>query len=135
MLWTEEGHRLSWRMMLRSKNGSINIWVVDKACGERTRYNYNEILSNKQRRSFKTKPDLMWQLAQRIKKKEAEKGIDVAVYFDSKISVNRGEYYPFIDPLVDLASEEWYPFKHHDWILPSPQNYHKKTTPIQEQLP
>jgi vitamin K-dependent gamma-carboxylase len=123
VLWTEEGHRLSWRMMLRSKQGSVKIWVVDKACGERSRYDYNELLSNKQRSAFKTKPDLLWQLAKRIKKVEAEKGIDVAVYFDSKVSVNGGVYHPFIDPMVDLASQEWKPFTHHSWILPSPENY------------
>lgn len=123
VLWTEEGHRLSWRMMLRSKQGSLGVWVVDKTSGERSRYNYTEILSNKQRSAVKTKPDLLWQLAKRIKKVEAEKGIDVAVFLDSKISVNGGEYHPFIDPFVDLASEDWKPFTHHDWILPSPENY------------
>ncbi|NCT18987.1 MAG: HTTM domain-containing protein, partial [Flavobacteriia bacterium] len=30
VLWTEEGHRLSWRMMLRSKSGSARVHVVDK---------------------------------------------------------------------------------------------------------
>jgi hypothetical protein len=126
VLWTEEGHRLSWRMMLRSKNGSVTIWVVDKECGERNRYNYNELLKNKQKYSFKTKPDLIWQLAQRIKKIEADKGIDVAVYVDAKVRVNGGVFHQFIDPEVDLAAVKWQHFKHHEWILPSPADYHKK---------
>lgn len=129
VLWTEEGHRLSWRMMLRSKQGSATVWVVDKACGDRSRYNYNELLTNKQRSAFKSKPDLIWQLAQQIKKVEAEKGIDVAVYFDSNVRVNGGLYYQFIDPEVDLASEKWQPLSHHDWILPAPENYKEKTDP------
>ena len=126
VLWTEEGHRLSWRMMLRSKKGIVTIWVLDKQRGERYRYNYNQLLKNKQKYSFKTKPDLMWQLAQRIKNIEAEKGIDVAVYVDAKVKVNGGVFYPFIDPTVDLASAKWQHFKHHEWILPSPADYHKK---------
>lgn len=31
VLWTEEGHRLSWRMMLRSRQGAVRFRVVDKA--------------------------------------------------------------------------------------------------------
>ncbi len=128
VLWTEEGHRLSWRMMLRSKSGILAVWVEDKETGKRIQYPYNKLIANKQRRSVKTKPDLLWQLAQHIKKAEAEEGRDVAVFMDVRVKVNNGEYHPFIDPDVDLASEKWYPFKHHDWILPSPEDYHKKTT-------
>jgi vitamin K-dependent gamma-carboxylase len=126
VLWTEEGHRLSWRMMLRSKSGRVAIWVVDKECGERYRYNYNELLKNGQKHSFKTKPDLIWQLAQRIKNIEAEKGVDVAVYVDAKVSVNGGVFHQFTNPEVDLAAMKWQHFKHHEWILPSPGDYHKK---------
>ncbi len=128
VLWTEEGHRLSWRMMLRSKSGILAVWVEDKDTGKRIQYPYNKLIANKQRRSVKTKPDLLWQLAQHIKKAEAEEGRDVAVFMDVRVKVNNGEYHPFIDPDVDLASEKWYPFKHHDWILTSPEDYHKKTT-------
>ena len=127
VLWTEEGHRTSWRMMLRSKTGSATVWVVNKANGKRTRYNHNELLSNKQRSSFKTKPDLLWQLAQKIKKREAKEGRNVEVYMDVKVKVNEGEYYQFINPEIDLADEKWHPFKHHDWILPAPEDYNKKT--------
>jgi hypothetical protein len=126
VLWTEEGHRLSWRMMLRSKTGALTIWVVDKVTGERSRYNYNELVTSKQRRSVNTKPDLLWQLAQHIKKKEAKEGRNVAVYLEAAVQVNGGEYFPFIDPEVDIANEPWHHFKHHDWILPAPKNYHTK---------
>lgn len=126
VLWTEEGHRLSWRMMLRTKTGNLTIWVVDKETKQRTRYNYNELVTAKQRRSVNTKPDLLWQLAQRIKQKEAKEGREVAVYMDAMVQVNGGEYFPFIDPEVDLANEVWYHFKHQEWILPSPENYHQK---------
>ena len=126
VLWTEEGHRLSWRMMLRSKRGNVTIWAVNKESGERYRYNYNALLKNKQKHSFKTKPDLIWQLAQRIKKIEADKGIDAAVYVDAKVRVNGGVFHQFTNPEVDLAAVKWHPFKHHEWILPSPADYHKK---------
>jgi len=126
VLWTEEGHRLSWRMMLRSKSAKVNYWIVDKETGERTFYNYFPMLSKKQRRSIRTHPDMIWQLAQRIKKIEGKKGKDVAVYVTVDVKVNKGVYHPFIDPEVDLASEKWHHFKHHDWILPSPEDYGEK---------
>ena len=132
VLWTEEGHRLSWRMMLRSRSGHLIYWVEDKATGERNNYPYQPMLSKKQRRSVKSKPDFIWQMAHRIKKLEAEKGNDIAIYVNCKVKINDGSYYDFIDPDVDLAAEEWHHFKHHDWILPSPESYKKKTPKLED---
>ncbi len=126
VLWTEEGHRLSWRMMLRSKSGSLTVWVENKATGERTSYKYRKKLSRKQSRNLLTHPDFMWQFAQYIKAEEQKKGNDVAVFMNSKVSVNGGPYFRFIEPKVDLASISWDHFRHHDWILKSPEDYHQK---------
>ena len=123
VLWTEEGHRLSWRMMLRSKAGSLSVWVKDKDSTERRRYNYNQLLSKKQQRSVKSKPDMLWQLAQRIEETEAKKGRNVEVYMDVQIKVNTGTYHRLIDKNVDLAAEPWHHFKHHDWILSSSEGF------------
>lgn len=125
VLWTEEGHRLSWRMMLRAKGGTLNVYVKDKATGEKERYNYWEILGEKQKASVKTKPDIMWQLAQKIKKIEAEKGRDVSVFLEAMVSINHGPYHAFTDPEIDIAAEKWHPFKHSEWVLPSPEDYSK----------
>jgi len=126
VLWTEEAHRLSWRMMLRSKRGLLTVWIEDKSTGERERYGYSSLLSAKQNRNVRTKPDLLWQLAQRIKKIEAEKGRDVAVFMDVQVKINDGEFHRLIDLETDLAAQKWHHFKHHEWILPSPDDYHKK---------
>ena len=126
VLWNEEGHRLSWRMMLRSKGGSLSFYVVDKATQERKRYNHNELLSKKQRRSVKTKPDMIWQLAQRIHEAEVKEGRDVEVYADVSVQINGGMYHPLIDPKVDLAGTKWNHFTHNDWILPQPEAYHRE---------
>lgn len=123
VLWTEEGHRLSWRMMLRTRSGQLVFWVKDKSTGEKKIYPYRQLVSSKQINSLKTKPDFMWQMAQRIKKMEAAQGRDVGVYVTSNIKINEGGYYPFIDPEVDLAAVKWKPFKHHEWILPPPENF------------
>ena len=119
VLWTEEGHRLSWRMMLRGKGGRVTFKVVEKGTSDTIFVDKKAYLSRKQLRALPTKPDLIWQFAQRMEKEYAEKGKEVEVYAEGKISVNGGPYKPLIDPKVDLAAEKWQHFKHHDWILPS----------------
>ena len=120
VLWTEEGHRLSWRMMLRSKSGIIKFKVVDKKNPQDTIViKTKEYLSAKQLRAMPSKPDLIWQFAQRLEKEYEEKDQEVEIYVDSKLSVNGRPYKLFIDPSVDLASVKWDQFKHAPWILPS----------------
>ena len=127
VLWNEEGHRLSWRMMLRSKSARLSVYTVNNKTAERKSYRYRDLLTKKQARSIKAKPDLIWQLAQRIKKIEAAKGNDVGVFVKCKVSINGGAYFPFIDPEVDLTTVPWKHFSHNEWILPSPEEYHPKT--------
>ncbi len=119
VLWTEEGHRLSWRMMLRGKSGRVVFKVVEKGTSDTIYVNNEDYLSTKQRRAITSKPDMIWQFAQRLEAEYAEKGKQVEVYADGKISVNGKPYKTLIDPGVDLAAEKWQHFKHHDWILPS----------------
>lgn len=119
VLWTEEGHRLSWRMMLRSKSGRLVLTGEDQETGERFIINYKNYLSKKQARRITTKPDMIWQLAQYIKKKYASQGQDIAIYANSRIKVNGRRYKVFLDATVDLGSVSWQHNKHHDWILPS----------------
>jgi hypothetical protein len=120
VLWTEEGHRLSWRMMLRGRSGKINFNVIDKETKASTFVNLDKYLSRKQRNRIAAHPDFIWQFAQRIKKEYAEKGEEVSVFVvNSKVSINGKPYRAFIDPKVDLANEEWNHFGHHEWILPS----------------
>lgn len=125
VFWTEEGHRLSWRMMLRARSSYMMIYVEDKNTCEREMYPYHEILSEKQINGVSGHPDMMWQLAQKIREIEAEDGKDVAVFIKSFVSLNRSPYYPFTDGSVDLASIPWSHVKHSEWILPSPKDLHK----------
>lgn len=119
VLWTEEGHRLSWRMMLRSRSGTIRYRVVNKKTDKVTFIDLGDYLTKKQRRRVACYPDFAWQFAQHLKKDYANKGEDVQVFVTNKVKINQGEYYEFIDPKVDLASVPWKHFAHNDWILPS----------------
>ncbi|WP_178987054.1 HTTM domain-containing protein [Winogradskyella schleiferi] len=119
VLWTEEGHRLSWRMMLRSKSGRTTYNVVNAETNEAIPIKLSDYLTKKQQRSASTKPDVIWQFSQHLKKDFAKKGIPVKVFVKSYVSVNGKPSKQLIDPKVDLANEEWHHFRHHDWILPS----------------
>ena len=120
VLWTEEGHRMSWRMMLRTRRGNLQFRVVDKVTGAGELVSLQKWLTPKQRRKVQAYPDFAWQFAQRLKSHYSEKGQDVAVYVLGNVGVNRRDFHPFIDPNTDLAAEPWDPFRHHSWILPSP---------------
>ena len=115
VLWTEEGHRLSWRMMLRERNGYITIQIKDLKTGSVSIYNYRKNLTNKQAQNLATKPDFIWQYCQLIK--EEYKGKPIAIYIDCKNSINKKEYKSLIDPNYDMAKAEWNYFAHNEWIL------------------
>jgi len=117
VLWTEEGHRLSWRMMLRSRAGDTDFRVVDKKNGNQLYYGVSQILTHKQNSTMETHPDMIWQMAQRIHDHYEKEGVDVAVYADTYASVNNGKFLRLIDQNADLAAAEWDHFSHCDWIL------------------
>lgn len=119
VLWTEEGHRLSWRMMLRSKRGNTTYAVIDANTNKPIPIKLRDYLTRKQQRGTSTKPDVIWQFAQHLKQDFAAKGIQIKVFVDAYVSVNGKPSKRLIDPKVDIANEEWFHFKHQDWILPS----------------
>lgn len=119
VLWTEEGHRLSWRMMLRSKGGNSVFKVVEKGSTDTIYVQAEDYLTRKQLGAISSKPDMIWQFAQRLKKEYNKEGKEVQVFVDASVRVNGRPPRRFIDPKVDLANEKWQHFKHHDWILPS----------------
>lgn len=116
VLWTEEGHRLSWRMMLRERSGNISFKIINHKTKHEFYHNYMEDLTSKQSAQLPTKPDFIWQYCQKIKEKY--KGENISIYIDCENSINRKPLKKFIDPNVDFAKAEWNYFSHNDWILP-----------------
>ncbi|WP_127137161.1 HTTM domain-containing protein [Flagellimonas oceanensis] len=121
VLWTEEGHRLSWRMMLRSRGGRITFKAVNIQTKDTTNINLNDYLTKKQQRRVACYPDFIWQFAHHLKKEYAKDGKDIQVFVENKVKINQRPYQQFIDPKVDLANVPWKHFAHNDWILPSPK--------------
>lgn len=117
VLLTEEGHRMSWRMMLRTKKGEIQYKVLNKKTGALYFINPSDSLTVKQANALATKPDFIWQFAQRIKKNLQEKGEDVSVFAIGSVSTNNKPYVTLINPDADLASEKWQFFWHNSWLI------------------
>ena len=131
VFWTEEGHRLSWRMMLRNKAGEIEVFVAKpdpKNKGKflkREKIKLDDYLTYKQISKLAISPDMMWQFARFVKHDYAEKGIkDVKVFVDAKVSVNGSEYYQFTNPNYNLGVTTWSYFGHQKWIENQPKELH-----------
>ena len=120
VLWTEEGHRLSWRMMLRSRTGKIQFKVVNNKNDASHIVKLDQYLTKKQMRKIAAYPDFIWQFAQILKQEYAANGENISVYaLNSKVSINGRPYNAFINSKMDLAHEKWDHFGHHEWIYPS----------------
>ncbi|CAM3913938.1 MULTISPECIES: HTTM domain-containing protein [Flavobacterium] len=114
VLWTEEGHRLSWRMMLRERSGYISFKIIDNSTNKSSYHDYHSDLSEKQSRQIATKPDFIWQYCQKIKNKHKDQ--DISIYITCKNAINRKEYKTLIDPDYDMAKAKWNYFTHNEWI-------------------
>lgn len=132
VLWTEEGHRLSWRMMLRSKSGHTSYQVIDAKSNLQIPFNLDDYLTKNQQRTASTKPDVIWQFAQHLKKDFAKKGIEVKVFVNAHVRVNNNKLQRLIDPEVDLANVDWEPLKHSEWLLPFNQEDEIKERDMKE---
>ena len=124
VIWTEEGHRLSWRMMLRQKTGTLTYKVIDKKTGKDLYYTLTDDFTPMQIKYLPGRADMIWQAAQIIKENYVQKGTDVAVYTISTVSLNRHAPKTFIDPETDLGNAKWNYFGHNDWVLLYDDYYH-----------
>jgi len=57
--WNEDGHRFSWLMKLRSKQGTASVVVISEN-GQRVVVDPADHLNRKQTRTMACIPDLLW---------------------------------------------------------------------------
>jgi hypothetical protein len=116
--WTEEGHRMAWQMMLRTKSGSIYFRVIDPATGQEQLVSPYDYLTSDQAQALATHPDLIWQFVQVLKAEYALPGRPPRIYAVSSVSLNGRPEQPLVDGRVDLAQVAWHPFQHAQWLVP-----------------
>ena len=119
VLWHEQGMRFSWRVMLREKSGALDYRVVD-ATGRTVFVSPHRYLTMQQYREMAAQPDMILQLAHRIRDDYDARGVGpVQVYADSVVSLNARAARRMIDPEVDLARVAD-GTRRATWILPPP---------------
>ena len=118
-LWTEEGFRFSWKVMLIEKAGNLELEVVDGA-GRRFHVSPREYLTPFQARMAATQPDMVLELAHWVAEDFARRQHGpVSVYADCQVSFNGRRRRPLIDPRRDL-SREVDGLGAKSWILAAP---------------
>ena len=120
VLWHEQGMRLSWRVMVREKNGSVTYVVTDPRTRRSWQVPARRYLTSIQERELGGQPDLILQLAHHVRDVESARvGARVEVRAETLVSLNGRRARPLVDPTVDLAEVEdgWGPAT---WITPSP---------------
>lgn len=115
--WTEEGHRMSWRMMLRSKTGSVNFRVEEKNGNGLWIVTPAQYYAPSQFTDIATHPDMAWQAARTVHDDFKQRGHDVRVFAEGWCSLNGGQHLPLYDSAVDLAAVRWQVWGHRPWVL------------------
>ena len=126
--FTEEGHRYSWRMMLRQKSGGgyFNLYNPDN--GKNERHYPSRHLWRKQNRKMYTHPDMIWQYAQHLKSIHQDSMPNIEVYANIRVRLNDHPVQIYIDPSVDLGSVDWSMIKHTPWICEQEEPMNWKET-------
>ncbi len=116
--WTEEGHRYSWRMMLRGKSTNGYLLVKDKDTGKEWRETGSKHLTKRQKRKMRSNPELILQYAHYLRDVYKKEGQDVAVYSFIKAGLNGRKRQLYLDSTVDLTQETYPLFGRAEWIEP-----------------
>ncbi len=107
VLWHEQGMRWSWRVMVREKNGAVTFHVREPSTNRQWSVPPRTYLNPLQEREMSGQPDLILQLAHRIRD-DAERQLKarVEVRVEALASLNGRRSRALIDPSVDLARVE-----------------------------
>ncbi|QYS86081.1 HTTM domain-containing protein [Flavobacterium oreochromis] len=117
LFWTEEGFRFSWRVMLMEKAGYTQFKIVDQT-GKVALVDNHNFLTPFQEKQMSFQPDFILEYAHILKKYYQDNGfVNPKIYVESFVALNGRLSQPYIDPTVDLGSENE-SFKHKTWILP-----------------
>lgn len=116
--WTEEGHRFSWRMKLRSKQAVIHFFITNPQTNQRHEVYLPDYLTDRQIRKMSTRPDMILQFSHYLAEEMKKQGYEpVMVQASTMTSLNGREFQPMIDTSVDLAAQPR-GLNPKPWILP-----------------
>jgi hypothetical protein len=106
VLWTEQGMRFAWKVMLVEKTGHVDFHVCDPVTGRTWIVSPAMYLSPRQEKMMATSADMILALAHKIAKDFHQRGFpQVEVHAEAYMSLNGRPSQRFIDPQADLAKE------------------------------
>ena len=118
LLWTEQGYRFSWRVMLIEKAGYTTFKVVDNKNKNFQVVDNMDFLTPFQIKQMSFQPDMILEYAHFLGDTFKKRGFnDVSVFADSYVTLNGRPSKRFIDPKVDLYKQK-NDLKHKTWIIP-----------------
>jgi hypothetical protein len=105
VLWTEEGYRFSWRVMLVEKHGMCTFTVKDEKTGRTQEIVNGNYLNVFQEKQMCIQPDFILQFAHHVAAEyQTKHGFqNPEVYVQAYVALNGRTSQPFIDPKVNLA--------------------------------
>ena len=122
LLWTEQGYRFSWRVMLMEKSGTSYFYVKDPVTGRKGEVNNHEFLTAFQERQMATQPDMILQYAHYLGVFYQQRGIaNPEITVESYVTLNGSGTRLYIDSTVNLASQPDNLLP-KTWILPFQQD-------------
>ncbi|UPL48343.1 HTTM domain-containing protein [Hymenobacter sublimis] len=117
--WTEEGHRFSWHLMLRTKSGSA-VFRVRLPDGREEVALPATYLTRNQANKLTHSPDLILQFAHLLARNYQHRGLrPVAIYCDSWLSLNGHPPRPLVSPQLNLLGLKR-SLKPYPWVEPAP---------------
>lgn len=106
VLWTEDGYRFSWRVMLIEKAGSAEFTAVDPRTGASRQVRTRDWLTPFQVKMMSTQPDMIRAFARMVADDAVRHGdARPRVHADVVVTLNGRPPARLIDPTVDLAAE------------------------------
>lgn len=103
VLWTENGFRFAWHVMVMEKNGFTEFTVIDNLTNKRWKEYPSNRLTAIQEKQMSFQPDMIWQYAQFLKEVYKNKGFsDISIYVNSKVSLNGRLSKAYIDSAKNL---------------------------------
>jgi hypothetical protein len=120
-LWTEQGYRFGWRVMLMEKAGTATFYVKDSRTGREGQVFNEEFLCSHQEKQMAMQPDMILQYARFLAQHYERQGIyDPQVRAEVYVTLNARPSQLLFDPHLDLLTvrDGW---GHKGWIWESPR--------------
>jgi vitamin K-dependent gamma-carboxylase len=120
VLWTEEGFRFSWRVMLAEKTGTLYYSVTDPSTGRSWETFPGAPLTPQQAKQMAFQPDMILAYAHHLRDRLAAEGIaDPQIRAFAHVSLNGRPSELLVDPEVNLARIER-SLSARSWVLRHP---------------